>query len=147
MTEPRNLITESRPFSRVDVARADETSAFGAAMGGLTLAIANADRALNGRPLLSSPLDIYPSELAERYHAAGLEAVLRQQAGLEREAVNDAADELVLLVERVLTAPAEHVINQPVALREYCRALVRSSLDNYRASLAAQLVTIGRRSV
>lgn len=135
---PSNLIHERRAFSRVEPARADESSPFGIAMGALTLAIANADRALRNQPALTSPLDINPVQ-AERYHAAGLEAVLRQHPALVLDSINAAADELRDLVDGVLAEPDAAVVTDPERMKDACAAWVRATLNAFRGGLAAQL--------
>lgn len=145
MSTPSNLIHEPRPFSRVDPARADEASPFGLAMGALILAIANADRALRCLPALTSPLDINPIQ-AERYHAAGLEAVLRQHPALVLDAINGAADELRDLVDGALAEPDAAIVSDPERMKDACAAWVRSTLDSFRGGLAAQLPILRGRS-
>lgn len=144
MDRASNLIHEPRPFSRVDVARADEATPFGVAMGALILALANADRALRGQPALTSPLDIHPDTLAAKYHAAGLEAVLRQQPDAERAAFTDASAVVVERLEQVVGVtleaaghPAARAFVASEAYDQVARTLVRVTLDSYRASLAA----------
>lgn len=118
--------------------RPDEATPFGAAMGALTLAIANADRALRNLPAVTSPLDIHPIQ-AERYHAAGLEAVLRQHPAVVLDAINGAADELRELVDRVLAEPDAAIVADPERMKDACAAWVRATLTAFRVGLAAQL--------
>lgn len=120
--------------------------AFGVAMADLTLARANADRALRDQPPLNSPLDINPYQAAQ-YHAAGLEMVLRQQPGAVLAAVNDAAEQLRAEVARVVVAdPGAAIVNDAERMKDAAAAWVRRALETFRASLAAELPALRGRA-
>lgn len=132
-------VVETLIVGDVDQAAAD--TRYAVAMAELTLAVANVVQAIRQQPAYKSPLEIHPFQ-AERFHAAGLEAVLRQFPAANLEGINDAGEELRQLVDKLIDDPDAAIANDPDRLKDVCTAWVRKTFDAFRASLAAQLPTL-----
>lgn len=138
---PKRILTEELEAAFAEVSAPASPERYAAAMGELTLAIGNVVQAIRHQPAYKSPLDIHPFQ-AERFHAAGLEAVLRQFPAAVLEGINDAGEELRVLVDQAVTDPEAAIINDPERMKDACCAWVRKTFDAFRASLAAQLPTL-----